>query len=211
VSSDAIEIQSRADGTFVPATLLGGMAATDLLVVENEWRSERSQIMQQLLAAGVPRVQWPQSLHWDWSKKASMLQLLETQGFGIVCEQRWQGVILTKASPVYVARLGADKGKQLVYVDFLEIAPWNWAVPEIGHPGRYRTVGSTLFWRAVKLSEEEGFHGRVGLHALRQAEWFYEKACGMTPVGRDANKQNLLYFELPREDAQRLLQKGEQT
>jgi hypothetical protein len=69
VSSDAIEIQSRADGTFVPATLLGGMAATDLLVVENEWRSERSQIMQQLLAAGVPRVQWPQSLHWDWSKK----------------------------------------------------------------------------------------------------------------------------------------------
>jgi len=208
VSSEAIEILSRADGQFVPATLLDGMAPTDLLVVENEWRPERSLIMQELLAKGVPRSKWPQSLHWDWSKKASTLQLLASSGFGVVCENRWQGVMLTEASPVHVARLDPDRGKPLVYVEFLEIAPWNWSIPDVNRAGRFRTVGSELFWRAVKQSDEEGFHGRVGLHALPQSELFYEKACGMTPVERDAKKQDLLYFELPRAAAQRLLQNG---
>ena len=94
-----------------------------------------------------------------------MLQLLETEGFGIVYDRKWQAVVLAKASPLHVARLGADKGKPLIYIDFIEIAPWNWVIPEIGQRGRFRALGSTLFRRAVKLSEEEGFHGRVGLHA----------------------------------------------
>ena len=209
MSSEPIEIQLRETSEYVSATLLGGMAAADLLIVENEWRAERSVMAQALLAGGVPRDRWPQSLHWNWSKKAPLLQYLDTQGFGIVWDKKWQGVALTKSSPLHVSKIGPDKGKPLVYVDFIESAPWNWVIPEIGQRGKFRAIGSALFWRAVKLSEEEGFHGRVGLHALRQAEWFYEKACGMTPVGRDANKQNLLYFELLREDAKTLLKKGE--
>lgn len=202
-----IQIQSRSEGEFVDASLLDGMAPQDLLLVEREWLTERSLVAQQLLHAGVERAKWPQSLHWNWSKKAPQLTLLESAGFSIVHENQWQGVMLTRTAS-YFARLGADKGKPLVYIDFLEIAPWNWVIPEIGRVGRYRMVGSTLFWRAVKQSSEEGFHGRVGLHALPQSESFYEKGCGMTPVGRDASKQNLLYFELSREDAQRHFQKG---
>jgi hypothetical protein len=113
-------------------------------------------------------------------------------------------VALTKTATA-VARLAPDRGKPLVYLDFIEVAPWNWVIPEIGRGGRFRAVGSTLFWRAVKQSEEEGFHGRVGLHALPQAESFYEQHCGMTPVERDPSKQNLLYFELTREQAKRHL------
>ncbi len=86
-------IQRRSDKELVSATVLEGMAATDLLVVENEWRAERSLVMQELLAAGVARPNWPESLHWDWSRKVSELQLLASTGFGIVCEKRWQGVI----------------------------------------------------------------------------------------------------------------------
>jgi DNA-binding XRE family transcriptional regulator len=48
VSSRATVIQSRLNGAFLPATILGGMAATDLLIVENEWQSDRSLIMQEL-------------------------------------------------------------------------------------------------------------------------------------------------------------------
>jgi hypothetical protein len=59
VSSESIEIQSRADGGYVSAILVGGMAASDLLVVDNEWRPERSLIIQELLASGVPRPEWP--------------------------------------------------------------------------------------------------------------------------------------------------------
>lgn len=205
-----IQIQLRADGRFVDAALLEGMAPADLLVVENEWSPERSAVLQELLKAGVPRPKWPQSLTWDWRKKAPLLTLLETSGFGIVQGGLWQGVILTKASTAF-ARLSPDKGKPLIYVDFLEIAPRNWTIPEIGRVGQFRAIGSTLFWRAVTQSEEEGFHGRVGLHSLPQAESFYEKVCGMAPVERDPSKQNLLYFELTRDQARRYLQQGDQT
>ena len=201
-------IQRRSDKELVSATVLEGMAATDLLVVENEWRAERSSIMQELLAAGVARPNWPESLHWDWSRKVSELQLLASTGFGIVCEKRWQGVMMTKSAG-YFTRLDPDKGKPLLYLDYLEVAPWNWVIPQINRAGFYKTVGSTLFWRAVHQSEEEGFHGRLGLHALPQAEPFYEKVCRMTPIGRDASKQNLLYFELTRQQAAGFLKTGE--
>ena len=59
----------------------------------------------------------------------------------------------------------------------------------------------------MKQSKEEGFRGRVGLHALPQAELFYEKACGMTPLGREIAKQNLLYMELSGQQAEKLLQR----
>ena len=117
--------------------------------------------------------------------------------------------MLTKNAS-YAARLALDRGKPLVYIDFLEIAPWNWVVPELGRQGRFRSVGSMLFWRAVKQSEQEGFKGRVGLHALPQAEQFYERACGMTSLGHDPSKENLSYFELTSEQASELLQREQE-
>lgn len=44
----------------------------------------RSELTKELLAACVDRREWPQSLHWDWSKKAPELRLLESSGFGVV-------------------------------------------------------------------------------------------------------------------------------
>jgi len=112
--------------------------------------------------------------------------------------------MLTKTAS-HTSRLAAERGKPLVYIDYVEAAPWNWTVPEIGREGRFRAIGSILFWRAIKQSQEEGFYGRVGLHALPQAEQWYEKGLRMTSVGRDPGKQNLLYFELSRQQAESLL------
>lgn len=61
---------------------------------------------------------------------------------------------------------------------------------------------------AVEQSEEEGFHGRVGLHALPQAERFYAEVCGMTPLGPDPGAQNLIYFELGAQKAREFLDAG---
>jgi hypothetical protein len=61
---------------------------------------------------------------------------------------------------------------------------------------------SVLFHFAVMQSEQEGFHGRVGLHALPQAESFYAgQECRMTKVGLDPNKQNPPYYELSQIEA----------
>jgi len=208
VSSEAITIQRRADDKFVDADLLTGLKPPNLVVVEDEWHPLRSVILQELLAASVPDTEWPQSLLWNWSRKAPQLRLLAASGFGVVYDQKWQGVMLTKTEP-YKARLRPDKAKPLVYVDFLEVAPWNWTIKKIGRNGLYRLVGSALLWRAVKQSMDEGFHGRVGLHALPQSEGFYiGEPFGMTPIARDPNKEDLLYLELTSEQAQEIFQSG---
>lgn len=103
------------------------------------------------------------------------------------------------------AHLGEAHGKPLVYIDFLEVAPWNWTVPETGQNQRYALVGTRLFERAVQQSEAEGFGGTVGLHALPHSESFYCGACGMTPLGRDETFESLMYFELSRENAVTIL------
>jgi len=211
VSNDSIvQIIRRSDGSFVDANLVRGVKPQDLLIVEREWIADRTDILHELLDKGVARENWPQSLHWNWQRKAPELTLLAACGLGVVCERQWQGVMMTKSAP-YVARLGADRGQPLIYIDYIETAPRNWPIPEIGCKGVFRGIGSLLFWEAVRQSREEGFHGRIGLHALPQAEVFYQQACQMTPLGHDAAKQNLLYFELSRQQAERLFQaRGEQ-
>lgn len=131
MSSEAIQIQRRSDGSAAEATLLDGMVPQDFILVGTEWFAERSLVMQKLLKSAVPRPKWPQSIHWDWRQKAPELKLLEVTGFGVTCDRQWQGVMLTKTAS-YTARLDPDKGKPLVYIDFLETAPWNWMIPEIG-------------------------------------------------------------------------------
>ncbi len=95
----------------------------------------------------------------------------------------------------YHSRLPGQLGKPLVYLDFIETAPWNWNIPQLEQNGRYGACGMILFDRVVQRSIDEGFRGRVGLHALPQAEAFYRDKCGMTPLGHDASKQDLMYFE----------------
>ena len=67
MSGPVVEIIRRQGDVAVRATLLEGMKPLDLLLVEREWTPERSLLMQELLGASIPRPDWPQSLHWDWS------------------------------------------------------------------------------------------------------------------------------------------------
>lgn len=202
-----VELIRRSDGRPVETLLYGGLRPEDLLLIEREWGPERLGVFQALIASGAPRTEWPQSLHWNWDKKAPELRLLEAQGFGVHADGSWQGAMLTKTAS-HVVRLSEDRGRPLVYVDYLEAAPWNWRVGPIGQEGRFKGAGSVLFIAAVEQSIEEGFHGRVGLHALPQAERFYTEACGMTCLGPDPAKQNLPYYELPRRKAEEILDTG---
>ena len=152
----------------------------------------------------------PQSLHWDWRRKAPELRLLAAHGVGVVCEGRWQGLVdRPKPHPMSRDWTLIEEGHCCTSI-ILKVPPWNWRIPEIGRDGQFRGIGSVLFWNAVQQSREEGFHGRVGLHALPQAEAFYQDGCHMTPLGRDVNKEYLLYFELSRQQAERLFREGEE-
>jgi hypothetical protein len=96
------------------------------------------------------------------------------------------------------AELRADPGP-ILYVDYLETAPWN--LKGLPQPPRFLGVGTVLIIEAVKLSEENGWRRRVGLHSLPQAERFYETRCKMTRIGCDPYYLNLTYFEYTEEQA----------
>lgn len=100
------------------------------------------------------------------------------------------------------ARSAGDAGKPLVYLEYLEVAPWNW--PEFGTP-TFKGIGSALITAALERSLDEGFKGRMGLHSLPQADDFYRRL-GMTDLGPDANYQGLRYFEMTAEQARAFLE-----
>ena len=97
------------------------------------------------------------------------------------------------------AKLSPDVGKQLVYVDYLEAAPWN--VRPLTDKPRLSGVGVVLMRAAVQLSIDEGFRGRLGLHSLPQAEEFYRDKCGMRFLENDPHYEDLPYYEFSRKSA----------
>ena len=60
---------------------------------------------------------------------------------------------------------------------------------------------------AARLSIDESFAGRVGLHSLGQSKPFYTNACEMTALGPDAAYGDLEYFELTAAKVADLLKK----
>ena len=98
----------------------------------------------------------------------------------------------------HMARMAIQAGKPLVYVEYLEVAPWN---RSDSAEQRFRGVGTALMTAAVDLSLSEGFGGRMALHSLPQAENYYRDFCGMTDLGIDASYDNLHYFEMTTHQA----------
>lgn len=201
MSSDvsAVYLREAATGSAVEGELWDGIQRQHLDDWSQEWYPALLEGLRKLLLKGVPKSQLPhQNIHWDWERKiAHVSGLLGVRTFGVVARGMTQGLMsvdLTKT-----ARLESQRGKPLVYIDFLEAAPWNRS--DLGESVRFRGVGTVLVTAAVELSRHEGFKGRVGLHSLPQADDFYRKACRMTDLGADPGKQNLRYFEMTPEQA----------
>lgn len=165
---------------------------------ERLWIPSLMDAIKQLAAEGKLREKWPESAHWNWRAKISRIQgLLAHQTFSVMCQDVTQGMMqidLTRN-----ARLPGQKGKPLAYISYLETAPWNRAT--LFTPPHFQGVGSILVRAAIQVSLDQGFQGRIGLHALPQADRFYANTCGMTFIGPDSAEQNLGYFEMTPEQA----------
>jgi len=206
VEVSTIYLLDSATGDSVEAELRDVIEQAQIDDWQAKWQPALLNLLQQLARKGVPIAQWPQSWHWDWAKKIARVEgLLAFRGLCVVAHGETQGlaqVDLTKA-----CREPSQRGRPLVYLDYLEVAPWN--RPELGRMPRLRGVGSALLTGAVALSHEEGFKGRLGLHSLPQADNFYRRI-GMTDLGPDSTYQNLRYFEMTVEQARAFFeQEGE--
>lgn len=92
-----------------------------------------------------------------------------------------------------VGRLPGEKRKPIVYVDYVETAPWN--VKNLMKAGggkpQFATEATRLVEAAVCKSLEVRFKRGVALHSLPGAERFYLAGCGMTAHEQDPDKENL--------------------
>jgi hypothetical protein len=138
--------------------------------------------------------------HWNWNEKYQLVVStpLAYRIFGLEAEEEMQGLMLVLTVGKF-CRLEVQKGKPLIYVDYIATAPWN--SPDVVLKPRFSGVGKVLIRTAIQLSEEDGLRGRIGLHSLPQSEWWYRDVCKMTEIGHDKSYQNLNYFEMTTEQS----------
>lgn len=202
VEASPIYLVDGATDQPVEAELRDAIEAGQLVDWQTKWQPALIAVLQELAGRGVPMADWPQSWHWDWRKKTAAVQgLLAFRGFCVVAQGVTQG--LAQLDLTKLAREPTQAAKPLVYVDYLEAAPWN--RPDLGQRPRLRGVGTALLTAAAALSNEEGFKGRLGLHSLPQADRFYRERCRMTDLGPDTAYQGLRYFEMTPDQAQAFL------
>jgi hypothetical protein len=193
----------------VEGELFDEVTVEHFLETQREWRPMVIDAAKAMLKRGAVRESVPRHFHWDWSTKEADLRVLAFTFFGITCNGKLQGLMKLESAG-RSGRIPAQKGKPLIYVDYLETAPWNIKplAQALGGSARFGAVGTRLIEAAVRKSLEEGFKGRVALHSLSTSERFYLDVCGMTGVGRDPAKQNLLLCEFTPEQAERFLAGG---
>jgi GNAT superfamily N-acetyltransferase len=175
---------------FVRAEVYRDYPFGELERIEALWAEAREQAAMEGLAAGLAL----EHAHWDWRNKADSVEAGHHMLVAVECEGEAQGLMALLRTP-RPAQLG---GMQVVYVDYVEAAPWN-LKSSVASP-RLLGVGTVLIAEAVRLSRELGLDGRVGLHSLPQAEAFYSR-CRMTRVGADPRYYDLTYFEYTKQKA----------
>lgn len=186
VQVSEIYLFDRATGGSARAELRDAIEEQQLLDWLDRWQPATRDLIRELMSRGVPPNRWPQSWHWQWPRKMSEVAgLIAYRGYCVICDGVAQGLMRLNLNSF--AREATQAGKPLVYVEYLEVAPWN--RNDAGTTPRYGGVGTALLLAAVALSFEEGFKGRTGLHSLPQADSFYRDRCGMTDLGPDENSR----------------------
>jgi hypothetical protein len=133
----------------------------------------------------------PENHDWSWKEKARSTMPDSQVFLGLVVDDEIQGMV-TFSTQTRSSRRPGNAGKCVLYVEYLESAPWN-SVVYARENAVYRGVGTRLLSAVVNASVAAGCNGRVGLHSLKQAEGFYASV-GFENLGPDP-EEGLDYFE----------------
>lgn len=170
-----------------PAAVTRGFPPDRLADVERVWGPARAAVGAAAIAAGI-RLDHD---HWRWTDKDGRARAGEALLVAVEAAGEVQGLMALKTA-LQPSRLIPNRW--VLYVDYVESAPWNLTVPGV-QGKRYDGVGYLLIGEAVRASVGRAAGGRVGLHSLPQTEPFYETKCRMTRVGPDPGYYGLVYFE----------------
>ncbi|MDI3467792.1 MAG: hypothetical protein OJF50_006613 [Nitrospira sp.] len=211
IKSSQIRLLDLHTKNTVDALLHEGLTEEQIRAAQTEWEPIRKKAIEALYKQGVPMKDLPKHWGWDWTKKMRQLGDPLSGYYGIECGGKMQGLIMIEKEG-HLAKLPVQKGKPLIYVKYIETAPWN--VKLLDPKPRYGGVGSRLIRAAVELSISEDCKGRLGLHSLPgnkhgEPEWFYKDVCKMEPLEEERDGEGLLYFELTVENAEQFMRGGQ--
>ena len=135
--------------------------------------------------------------HWNWFKKSLGTTGDDYEWFYLYADSKPQAACL-----IFHPKNSALCDSNIFYVEFLAVAPWNRSC--LVRERDYFCVGSTMLTAALKFAVNQlNLKPGFSLHSLPQASAYYEKLKMVNVENR--NKETLLYFELPEDDALRLL------
>jgi hypothetical protein len=133
---------------------------------------------------------------WSWAfKQQVFLSQNNYEGYAIEVAGRTEGLMMIETQQ---HRSQLAVGQPLVYIMSIASAPWNRRL--ILRPPEFQGVGTALLLFARQRSIDLGYGGRVGLHALPDAERFYENR-HMIQIDPDPeeyldpDEPSLTYFE----------------
>jgi len=184
----------------VDALLVKGVTLEEVQRTDALWMPFFRATLADALADGLSTDALPEHAHWQWERKWRAA-VKSSQFLGVECEGAMQALMIVRTDKT--CRLPDQFGLPLVYVDYLAAAPWN--LPELVPQPRFRRGGLVLIAAALRLSEQIGYNGSVGLHSLPQAEEFYRTKCGMTDLGIDPFYEDLHYLEVTPAQSQAFL------
>jgi hypothetical protein len=171
---------------LIRAELYRDYPTVELEHFESLWQESRERAATEGMAEGLAPLEHS---HWDWRNKIDSVEAGRHLLIAIECQGVVQGIMAILRTPRY----SQFTGELVVYVDYLEAAPGN--LKGSSNSPRFVGIGTVLIADAIRLGQETGLNGRVGLHSLPQAEGFYETKCQMTRFIQDVNYYNLTYFE----------------
>jgi hypothetical protein len=133
--------------------------------------------------------------HWKWDSKVGTNQY---RLVAVMNDDSCEGLLAVRK----VLRRGRNRNQWIMYVAYIESAPWNHAQ----HPENdgFRGVGSNLMMGAILLSQQTEANGAIGLHSLDSSQVIY-RGWGMKNYGRDPNYEDLTYFQFTSQAAARFL------
>lgn len=188
--------------TNVTAVLRSGIDKGNLRDHETHWRPFMIRALLRWHRIGQITARWPGSIGWNWRRIADTRNYRwPIRCFSVMYRGVTQGLMSVEIGTR--SRISVRSRYPLVYVAFIETAPWN--IESLAGSARYAGVGRALIRQAVETSLDAGYEGRLGLHALPGAERFYQVGCGMSDCGRQRDMEGLKYFEFTAAQASRFL------
>lgn len=205
-AAEEVLILQRSNKSFVSASLIEDVSEQEIKESHELWKTLIDAHKKELEEKKIPKSQWPQHHHWDWTKLYQYYSKfkLAYKFFGIKFENQMQGLVLLSSDETkHTGRIDSQKGKPLIYVEYVATAPWN--DKDIAPSPKFGLIGTRFMEVAIRLSINDGFEGRIGLHSLKQAEEFYRDSVCMTDLGQDTEKR-MRYFEMTPEQAKGFLE-----